>query len=228
MDEAMPPGEAGAERNGHVMNDEDWRDRVLLDQAGDLTPLARQTLERELAADGTRRHFQEEAAQVVGVAREALSRGGPSAATRAAIRQAAALRVEGGKGFAGHPLQFPQRVLRLLAAAALLAVAFGLWVWAPPQRSQAVARSERLDSVSAIVALAATDEDDSEAWLAVADGGDAGGLDRLAQQLLSLQGMEMDVWSVAEEDSVVSPDGERTPTTLQWRNSPGIPWKVCG
>jgi len=181
-----------------------WQDRVLLAESGELAASECRALEQQLEADAALRAFRDELRALSRAAQSSTL--SPAPATLTAIREAAARDNE-----RGHVFVFRPAVVRSLAYAALLAVAFGVWILGSTRRPGLSDDAARIQAVRAVVALAGEE--------AAATGGtEEDQLKLLALQLLELEGLSTDGWESSVSDWELSPSEELPPTSLQWHS----------
>ena len=193
----------------------EFRNDILLEHAGELPAGRKERLAEHVAGCAECRAWRDGLPGMLANASESLRRGEPDAWVMARIRAAAEERA------ARHPSVFRRPAGRVLAAAALLLIAVGVYVLRPRAPSHS-----RVDEVHAMLAVVAGNEALQVEPLAAEDAEalSVGGMERetgqaalrsLARQLLIMEGL-----AIEEGDILASPVEEPETTDLRWRRSP--------
>jgi len=188
------------------MKCEESERKILLVEAGDLSPRELASLEQHLAACPGCREYRDGTARLVATAREALPADGPAPSTIARIRAAAAERAAHGA------ILFPRPVVQAMAYAAALLVIVGAWFLLQDDTPR-----DGIGELGTILAMVSEEE-----FLEGENGGegDEYRLRALAGQILSMQGLAADDLDDLE---ATDPDAGLPPTTLRSRSGHALP-----
>jgi len=185
----------------------DCRNKILLDNAGELSHRQAEALRDHLAACPDCRDYGQQLEKLTAAAVEGLPVGEPTRATLARIRAAAE---------ASPPARvvlFPRPVLPSLAYAAALLLVLGAWFTFAPN-----GKTDPAVSLSSLVAMV-TGEEVAQAE-PEASATDDEQLRALARQILIMEGLAPE--ELGEWDSATL-DVELPPTTLRSHSSDGFP-----
>ncbi len=195
-----------------VMTCQQNRDRILLDDAGELETTAAASLRVHLAGCAACRTYREQVRAVVGLAARELPDAGPSAFALERIRVAA------GRQTGRLPLRFRRAVAVTLACAASLLAAAGLRV-----RLGAGAHWLRIERTHALVSLVSVQPSARDSEPAARDRSAA--MQALAEELLRMEGLSFEPGEEAEESTLSEEPEPRAPRA---RNTGGGPPETYG
>ena len=194
------------------MNRDEWEQRILLAESGELAEEDRRALEALLAADPDAAAFRADTRTLLAAARSTRPVDAMSPVLNARLRAAAGARHPQSTGW-----------FRPLALAATLAIIAGATLWRQP----AVGRHDRIAEMHAMVAM--TDTASIEGvTLQPAQDADAA-LRNLAQRLLVMEGLAAAEY--VEEGlngEVTTPTAELSPTAFQPRSISALPPRTYG
>ena len=195
-------------------------ERLLLEQAAELTPRARRRVHEHVAECRHCQAYRDDLDRLRFAAAALLPATEPAPAVMRRIMNAAAARP------AGRALWQPAVGWRALAAAAALVLLAGLAALvatrpAPPPTQTAGYRhlAEPAGILAALMDREAETTEPVQTTLGQAD------IHSLARQLLLLEGLTVEI--PGEDGEAEITDVERQPTTLQWRSNPEVPSAEC-
>lgn len=198
------------------MNCEHAQRDILLAQSGELSARAAIRLDAHLTDCAACRCYQEETTRTMTLARDAMPMGEPSRIALARIREAAQ------ETAPANVVVFPDRVGRLVAAAAVVALLVGVSLFALKPKSQPVETAAPSEGeVQTFLAMLSTEDQLESIHAEAPTSGEE--LDVLASQILRMQGFSM------ENGQTVEPITELLgplPTETQSRNRIVFPQKT--
>jgi hypothetical protein len=204
----------------------DSEKRILLDQAGELPPALQAPLKAHVEGCARCRSFRQDVALLTGMASAGeTGTPGPAEAVRERILAEAA--AEGPV----RRVRFMRPRQAILAAAAALALLLGYWRLTAPRPAAPLPAASALPAVTRVTEVSSllaglVEPGNEERALQGEAPYSRHEIKSMARQLLILQ----DMTGEAPEDLAenFTPPEETLPTTLRWRNIPGVPEGRCG
>ncbi|MDA1043903.1 MAG: hypothetical protein O3C57_01630 [Verrucomicrobia bacterium] len=178
---------------------------VLMKGSGELGEDDAAALSEHLARDGELAAYARDANAIMSAARSALAVDGPAIEVITALTKRAAGELD------LRPLPYARRCMKVLAYAATLAMAVGLWRFHLDAQ-----RADRVGEIKAILGLAGTEVRTAVDPVA---GGDSE-LTAMLQMLLQFEGLGLEDGQTGGLDlELLIPQEEEPPTALRWRSN---------